>query len=317
MSVDSIKRICAVGAGAMGAGTALCFAQAGYDVYLYDLTDAYIQAGLKKIEASLDTFCKQGFVQKTDVPAILGRIKTTTKLEDAGADADFVIESVIEDLSAKQKIFAALDKICPPHTIFATNTSGLSPTAIAEAIERKDKFVVTHFWNPPQLIPLVEVVPGKHTSAATVETACALMTKIGKKPVPLKKESLGFVGNRLQAALLREAFYIVEQGIASPEDVDTVVKYSLGRRLSETGPLESADLGGLDVFKNIFKYLGPDMCSSTGVPALLDKVVGEGKFGAKTGHGLYAWPVDKLAVISEKRESRLFEHLKDDVKRKR
>ena len=316
MTVEKIKNICAVGAGAMGAGTALCFAMAGFTVRLYDLTDAAVVSGIEKIQAALDAYEAHDLVKKSDIPAIMARIKATTKLEEAARDADFVIESIVEVLAVKQKVFAELDKICPPHTIFGTNTSGLSPTEIASVLERKDKFVVTHFWNPPHLIPLVEVVPGKYTSQETVDIACALMLKIGKKPVPLKRESLGFVGNRLQLALLREAFHIVESGIATAEDVDTVTKYSLGRRLSETGPLESADVGGLDIFKNIFGYLGPDLSNDTGVPPLLNQTVESGNLGGKTGAGLYPWPVEKLNEIRKRRESVLFEHLQKDAKRK-
>ena len=300
----------------MGAGTAACFAMAGYNVRLYDLTEESLQSGMKKIQAALESYQEHSLIQKSEIPAILARIRTTTKLEEAGSGADLVIESVVEVLEIKQKIFAALDKICPSHTIFGTNTSGLSPTDIAEAIERKDKFVVMHFWNPPQLIPLVEVVPGKHTSEETVNVACHILRKIGKKPVPLKRELLGFVGNRIQAAILREALHIVNLGIASPEDVDTVVEYSLGRRLSETGPLKSADLGGLDVFKKIFGYLGPDLCNDTGIPPLLEKTVEEGKLGGKTGAGIYPWPADKLAAIGKQRENALFEHLKKDFEQK-
>jgi len=316
MAVEAIKNISAIGAGAMGSGTALCFAMAGYNVHLYDLTDASIESGIEKIKAALDAFHQHNLIQKSDVPSILGRIKTTTSLEEAASNADFIIESIVEVLAVKQKVFASLDKVCPQHTIFATNTSGLSPTKIAEAIARKDKFVVTHFWNPPHLIPLVEVVPGEHTSQETVDTAYQLMQKIGKKPVSLKRESLGFVGNRLQLALLREAFHIVEEGIASPEDVDAITRYSLGRRLSETGPFESADLGGLDIFKNIFGYLGADLGNATSTPSLLEKTVEAGKLGAKTGEGLYPWPAEKLAALRKQREDVLFEHLQKDTTQK-
>jgi 3-hydroxybutyryl-CoA dehydrogenase len=313
MAVEGIKNICAVGAGAMGSGTALCFAMAGLNVRLYDLTEASVESGKRNIQSVLETYLGHNFIQKSDIPVIMGRIKTTTTLEEAAAGADLVIESIVENLETKRKVFAALDKICPPHAIFATNTSGLSPTKIAEAVERKDKFVVTHFWNPPYLIPLVEVVPGQHTSQETMDIACRLMKKIGKKPVPLKREALGFVGNRLQLALLREALHIVASGIASAEDVDTVIEYSLGRRLSETGPLKSADLGGLDVFRNIFGYLGTDLCNDAGIPPILEKAVAEGKLGAKTGAGLYPWPAEKLAAIRERRERELIRHLEKDL----
>jgi 3-hydroxybutyryl-CoA dehydrogenase len=309
MSVDAIKKIFAVGVGAMGSGTALCFAMAGYEVGLYDLTDAAVAQGLKNCEAALAAFQKHGLVNQGDIPAILARLKSTTFLKDA-ASADFIIESVVENLAIKQKIFTELDQICPAHTIFSTNTSGLSPTAIAEAIKRKDKFVVAHFWNPPHLIPLVEVVPGKFTSQDTIETTVQLMKKIGKTPVALKQESLGFVGNRIQAAMIREALHIVASGIATAEDVDTVVKSSLGLRLSATGPLESADLGGLDVFKNIFSYLGRDLSNDIGIPPAIDKAVSEGRLGAKTGAGMYDWPSDKLNKIKVNRENVLFAHQK-------
>lgn len=299
----------------MGAATALCFAMAGYDVRLYDITDASVEAGMKSMHAALQAYQQHHLIQKSDEPAILGRIKTTTQLEEAAKGADFVIESIVEILETKQKVFAALDKICPPHTIFATNTSGLSPTKIAEAIGRKDKFVVTHFWNPPHLIPLVEIVPGKHTSQETRDIAYRLMLKIGKKPVALEREVPGFVGNRLQVALLREALYIVAEGIASAEDVDAVVELTLGRRLAVTGPLKSADLGGLDIFKNIFGYLGPDLCNDTGVPNLLKQAVDAGHLGAKTGEGLYPWSVDALNALKERRVDELFRHLENDKKR--
>ena len=313
MAIGAIKKICAVGAGAMGSLTALSFARAGYDVWLYDLTEDRVQQGIRNIQTALRTLEDHDILNAAESQDVIRKIQTTTELEKAAAEADWIIESVIEDLDAKQKIFSALDRICPPHTIFATNTSGLSPTAIAEPITRKAQFVVTHFWNPPHLVPLVEVVPGKHTSTETMEMAFELMQAIGKKPVMLKRECLGFVGNRLQAALLREALEIVQSGIATPEDVDTVTEYSLGRRLSVTGPMKSADLGGLDVFAYIFGYLGPDLCKDTGVPDLLRQAVASGNLGTKTGQGFYSWPAEKVAAIRQEREDMLIEHLIKDM----
>jgi len=312
MKVEHIKNICNLGTGTMGFGTALLFAMAGYNVRMYGRTAESISRGMTGIKAALTTYREQNLVQESDIALILGRIQGVTTLEEAAANADFVIESVAEDLKIKQEVFAKLDKLCPPHTIFATNTSGLSPTAIAEAVERKDKFVVAHFWNPPHLLPLVEVVPGKHTSQQTVDTTWQLMEKIGKKPVALKREALGFIGNRLQFALLREALHIVESGIASQEAVDTTVKYSLGRRLSTTGPLESADLGGLDVFHNISNYLMADLCNTAGASPLLKAAVAKGTLGAKTGTGLYEWTPEELSAIKKTREEILIEWLHKD-----
>lgn len=314
MTAANIKQISAIGAGAMGAGTAQCFAMAGYPVRLYDVSETSIANGLKSIETSLADYRRHGLIQAAEIPAVMARIVPTTKLEDAARDTDFIIESIVENLAVKQDVFGKLDTLCPVHTIFATNTSGLSPTQIAANLGRKDKFVVTHFWNPPQLLPLVEVVPGEHTSEATMQTAYDLMHKIGKQPVWLKRECPGFVGNRLQLALLREALYLVAEGVASPDDIDLVVETSLGRRLSVTGPLKSADMGGLDIFRSIFSYLGSDLCNDKTIPALIENAVQAGKLGAKTGEGLAPWPADKLADFRTRRANELLRHLVEDHK---
>lgn len=313
MKVDSIKNICAIGAGAMGSGTALCFAVAGYEVHLYDLTDAAVQASLDNIRIALGSYVQHKLIAETDIPRIMAQFKVTTSLQEAATEADFVIESIVEDLVVKQKMFAELDALCPSHTIFGTNTSGLSPTDIASAIERKDRFVVTHFWNPPHLMPLVEVVPGKHTAKETVDVAYQLMERIGKEPVRLERESLGFIGNRLQVALLREAYHIVASGMASAEDVDKVTRLTLGLRLGVTGIIESADLGGLDVFRNIFSYLGADLCNEIAIPSLLKEKVKQGKIGAKSGEGMYSWPEQKLAEVRGKRTAEIFRYLTENT----
>lgn len=312
MKVDSIKNICNLGTGTMGFGTAVMFAMAGYNVKMFGRSDKSIARGFDGVKAALATYRENGLVKEADIPVIVGRIKGATTLEEAAEGADFVIESVAEELEIKREVFAKLDKICPPHTIFATNTSGLSPTKIAEAIGRKDKFVVAHFWNPPHIVPLVEVVPGKHTAQETVDITWQLMEKIGKKPVALNREALGFIGNRLQMALLREALYIVESGIASKEAVDITMKYSLGRRLSTTGPLESTDLGGIDIFYNIAGYLLDDLCNDTKIPPMLKDAMDQGKLGAKTGEGLYKWTPEALAKIKKTRETILLEWLRKD-----
>jgi 3-hydroxybutyryl-CoA dehydrogenase len=312
MKVENIKNICNLGTGTMGFGTAVTFARAGYHVRMYGRSEESIARGFKGVTEALQIYSDHGLVPKDAVTAVMGRIQGVTTLEEAAEGADFVIESIAENLQMKQDIFAKLDKICSKHTIFATNTSGLSPTEVAKNIERKAKFVVAHFWNPPHLVPLVEVVPGKDTSQETVDITWQLMKKIGKKPVALKREALGFIGNRLQLALLREALYIVESGIASIEAVDTTMKYSLGRRLATTGPLESADLGGLDIFCNISSYLSADLCNDMGVLPLLQAAVDKGTLGAKTGSGLYDWNPKKLSQIKKIREEHLIEWLKKD-----
>ena len=299
----------------MGHGTAVMFAKAGYNVKMYGRTQESIDRGMKGIRSALETYKTHQLVTEAEVPQILARVQGVTSLEEAARDADFVIESVAEELAVKQAIFKQLDQLCPERTIFATNTSGLSPSAVAEAVSRKDKFVVAHFWNPPHLVPLVEVVPGKFTAQKTVDVTWELMEKIGKKPVALKREALGFIGNRLQLALLREALYIVQEGIATPEAVDATVRYSLGRRYGVTGPLESADLGGLDIFQNISAYLYKDLCNDPISSPLLAETVARGDLGAKTGKGFYDWTKPEvLGKLKKEREAVLIEWLQKDKK---
>lgn len=315
MEAKDIRTICNVGTGTMGHGTAVMFAKAGYNVKMYGRTQESIDRGMKGIRNALETYKTHQLVTEAEVPQILARVQGVTSLEEAARDADFVIESVAEELAVKQVIFKQLDQLCPERTIFATNTSGLSPSAVAEAVSRKDKFVVAHFWNPPHLVPLVEVVPGKHTAQKTVDVTWELMEKIGKKPVALKREALGFIGNRLQLALLREALYIVQEGIATPEAVDATVRYSLGRRYGVTGPLESADLGGLDIFQNISAYLYKDLCNDPISSPLLAETVARGDLGAKTGKGFYDWTKPEvLGKLKKEREAVLIEWLQKDKK---
>lgn len=312
MQAEDIKNVCNLGTGTMGFGTALMFAMHGYQVRMFGRSEASIQRGFKSINAALETYRTHGLVGADEIPSILKRIRGVTTLEEAAVGAHFVIESIAEVLETKREVFARMEKLCAPDTIFATNTSGLSPTAIAEVLERKERFVVAHFWNPPHLVPLVEIVPGKHTAPETVDTTWKLMEKIGKKPVALTREALGFIGNRLQFALLREALYIVESGIATREAVDTTVKYSLGRRLGATGPLETSDLGGLDIFYNISEYLLKDLCNSPEAAPCLKEAVQKGNLGAKTGCGLYDWTPESLAKIKAERENLLIDWLKKD-----
>lgn len=300
----------------MGHATALQFAMAEYPVRLYDHQQAGLQRGQKAIEHDLATFEQAGLL--TDQPdEILKRITYTTDMKQGCQDTDFVIESIVEDQQVKQQVWQELEQLVGPETVLATNTSGLSPTALQSVLKRPARFVVAHFWNPAQLMPLVEVVPGKQTSQATVDLTVALMNKIGKHAVPLKKEALGFVGNRIQLAVLREAFHIVDEGIASPEAVDDIIKYSLGRRWNLVGPIASADLGGLDVFKNISSYLYADLANATGTDPTLEKMVDHGKLGLKSGQGFYDWQGDAGQQVVADRDAALLNQLKHDHETKK
>jgi 3-hydroxybutyryl-CoA dehydrogenase len=307
-----IKTIACIGTGTMGHGVALTCAQAGYQVKMFGRSDESLNRGFTSINKALQRLIETGLVDQEQAPKILDRIKGVKDLEQACTDADFLIESAAEELETKQELFKQFRSFCPEHTILATNTSGLSPTAIAEGLDCPEQMLVTHFWNPAHLIPLVEIVPNKFTSPETIATTHQFILTLNKKPVVLKKEIQGFIGNRLQLALFREALYLVEAGVASPEDVDNAVKYSFGRRLPVTGPLESADLGGLDIFYNISSYLFKELSAAQGPYPSLEQKIEKGNLGSKTGSGFYDWKTERGEKIKLNREKELIEWLKKD-----
>ncbi len=213
------------------------------------------------------------------------------------ADVDLVVEAVSEDIAVKQAIFAALDAAVPPHAILASNSSTFMPSRMAAATNRPEQVIVAHYFNPPHLLPLVELVRGADTSDQTVEALRSLYLRIGKSPAVVQKEAPGFVGNRLQMALFREALAIVEAGLASPEDVDTIIKTGFGRRLSVAGVFEIFDAAGLDVTLAVADQLFPDIDTAPTVPPYLRDRVTQGDLGVKSGRGFYDWPPESAAAL--------------------
>lgn len=308
----NIKNISVLGTGTMGHGIALLSAKAGLNVVIYGRSDESLERGFNSIKSSLNCLKVEEKLEDRKCEEILGRIRGVKTIEEAAKDADLIIESLAEDLELKQKIFKKLDEICPQNVILASNTSGLSPTAIAKDTNYPERVVIAHFWNPPQLIPLVEVVPNENTSQKTMEITMEWVGFIGKKAVRMESECLGFIGNRLQLALLREALYIVEKGWAKPEEVDKAIEYGHGRRLPVTGPICSADLGGLDIFHNISTYLFKDLCNYTEPSKLMQKKVETGKLGSKSGQGFYNWSAKELENKQKQRADILFYFLQRD-----
>lgn len=310
----NIRNIAVLGTGTMGHGIALLSAKAGLNVKMYGRSDESLDRGMSSIISSLNRLTIQGTFSEMECQDIISRIRGVKTLEEAADGADFIIESVAENLELKQDIFRKLDFLCTPEVILASNTSGLSPSEIANVTTHPERVVIAHFWNPPQLISLVEVVPGEKTSKETVDITSEWIDFIGKKSVKMEKECLGFIGNRLQLALLREAMYIVEQGWAKPEEVDKAMEYGHGRRLSVTGPLCSADLGGLDIFNNISSYLFKDLCNYTEPSALLNEKVKESKLGTKSGEGFYKWTKEDIESKQKERTEVLLYFLDRDKK---
>lgn len=310
MGAPEIKEVAVIGAGLMGHGIAQEFALAGFQVRLQDVTEERVRRGIEGIRANLDFFVQNELARPEQVEPTVSRLKGFTDLAEAVEGVDFVLEAVSEDLKLKQELFGRFEHLCPKHTILASNTSGLSVNRIAEGTTCPERVIVAHHWNPPHLIPLVEVVPAERTSVDTVELTCKLLRRCGKQPVVLNRDVPGFIGNRLQFALYREAMSIVERGIASPEAVDAVVELTFGRRLPVTGPIKSGDLAGLDVFLSISEYLFKDIESSTEPPRSLAEAVKRGDLGVKTGKGVYDWTPESIAEIKAARERELVRWLK-------
>lgn len=310
----NIKNIAVLGTGTMGHGIALFSAKAGLNVVMYGRSDESLERGFNSIKASLNLLKAEGKLEDSKCKEILDKIKGVKSIEEATKNVDFIIESLAENLELKQEIFKQLDELCPPNVILATNTSGLSPTDIAKYTKNPERIAVAHFWNPPQLMPLVEVVPGEKTSEDTIVTIMEWIDFIGKKSVRMEKECLGFIGNRLQLALLREALYIVEKGWAKPEEVDKAMEYGHGRRLPVTGPLCSADLGGLDIFHNISSYLFKDLCNYVEPSKLMQDKVEAGELGRKSKKGFYNWSPDFVERKEKERAEVLLYFLERDTK---
>jgi len=310
MRLSQIKQVAVIGAGIMGHGFAQVFAQKGYPVFLYDIDKEILKKASLRIAANLDTFIKHGIIRQKEKKAALEKIATTTDLREAVGKADFVLEAIPEIMDLKKEAFTKLDQLAPPHAILASNTSGLSITEIGAVTRRPEKTIITHGANPPHIIPVVEIVCGEKTSDKTAELTYRLMLKLGKKPVRLLKEVPGFLFNRLQFALYREAMHCLEEGVATAEDIDLVVKAGYGFRLSVLGPLETSDFGGLDTFCRICQNLFPLLDASKEPPLSLKKLVEEGKLGVKTGEGLYPYPPAIARRKIRERDRRLLQQLK-------
>jgi 3-hydroxybutyryl-CoA dehydrogenase len=305
----AINRLAVIGAGVMGSGIAQVFAQAGLQVALTDNDAGVLGTARQRIGANLDTCIGRSSVStdRDGVALALGRITVASDLAEAVSQADIVVEAVIEDLGVKHEVLGRIEEHSPPHAIITSTTSSYCVRDLAVALVHPERFLVTHFWNPPYVIPVVEVMPGGRSSAEAVETVMALLEDAGKVPTLVKVDVPGCVGNRLQHALRREAIAIVEQGIASPQDVDLVTRLSFGLRLPIVGPLETVDLGGLDLTQAIQSHLLSELDRSTEPTTLINDKVAGGELGAKAGRGFFDWPVNRLAGAIRRRDIALLE----------
>ncbi len=288
------KGVVVLGAGKMGLGIAQLFAMKGYPVKVIYANGRKGRDATPALRTSLQVLVDNDVLPADEVENVIGRIDYAESIEEVADFAEIVFESIIEDLSVKQEFFAKMDAIFPVDTILATNTSAISVTEIAEKSVHKERIIGTHYWNPAYLIPLVEVIKTKYVSDEIVKKTYALLEGVGKRPVIVKKDVPGFLANRMQHALFREALSIIENDIADPADVDDAIKYGFGMRLGICAPVEVMDMGGLDLTYSIHQYLFPHIESSTTPSKLLTDNIADGNLGFKTGKGLMEWSADDV-----------------------
>jgi len=291
-------RIAVIGAGLMGHGIAQVFALAGHDITITDAHRPTLDSALARISANLRDL--------GDDEKAVSRVRPVPELADCVRDADYVVEAILEDMPLKQKTFAEVEKHVRPDTILASNTSVMPITEIMQGLKHRERALGTHWWNPPFLVPLVEVIGTRWTSQAAIDFTMKLHADAGKEPAHVKKDVPGFIGNRLQHALWREAVSLVERGICDAETVDKVIKSAFGRRLAVLGPLENADLVGTELTLAIHKTVLPDIDHRPGPSPYLERLVAEGKLGFKSGEGFRKWSADEQAAL----RSKVLQHLK-------
>lgn len=292
--MQDIKNVTIVGAGTMGHGIGLTFALSGCQVILQDRNKEILERAIAQVKNDLETFAEYGLVSRDVIQKTLANIATTTDLKEAVRDADFVTEAVTEKVEIKRIVFSDLDACCPERTILASNTSSLTLRDFTSQCKRRDKILITHWVNPPHIVPVVEVVHCEGTSSETVDVVYSLLKKAGKTPVRVTREIPGLIHNRIQAGMIREVWALWEQGIVSTEDIDLVVQGGFGLRLAANGPLATCDLGGLDIWYATENQLFKEISNAHEPPKRLRDMVDAGELGVKSGKGFFDYSVGYL-----------------------
>ena len=302
-----------LGTGTMGPGIATTLALGGVTTTIVSRTEDGAERGARAADGYLAHLLDAGLVSEAERDAARARIHVSARLDTAASDADLVVESVPEQMPLKQDLFAHLDAITRPDAVLASNTSGLSITAIAARCAHPERVLTTHFWNPPHLMPLVEIVRGASTDPSVAEGVKALLIRCGKKPVMVRKDRPGQLGNRMQMALVREAVNIVAEGIADPEDVDLAARLGFGLRLPAYGVLEHQDLVGLELGHAVCDYVARDLYNEPHAPPLYREKMAAGAFGAATGRGFLDWSRKSPEEVKARRDRFIVECLKAGI----
>lgn len=297
-----IRNIAVLGLGTMGHGIVQAFAAAGYRVRGFDALKSARDSMPGLVERNLKDFVAAGLARKSSIAPLLGRITVCDTEAEAVQGAHFVTEAVREDLPVKQKLFARLERLVAPDAIIASNSSTFPISQSAARMDRPQRAIVTHWFNPPHIVPVVEVVPGPRTSPAVTKATLALMGRIGKQAVRINRELPGFIVNRVQVAVMREVWDLLDRRVATPEAIDTAIRGTMGFRLAAIGPLEVNDFGGLDLHARVFRNLVGEICSGTRLPGVIARLVKAGHFGAKTGRGIYRYTPGSLSAKRSRRD---------------
>ena len=308
--MSRFHRAAIIGTGMMGPGIAGTLAYGGVRATILSRTAESAAEGLKKALAQLELLDANGLLDADRGARARGLLDASSDFEGLIPTVDLVVESAPENMEFKQDLFAKLDAIAKHDAVLASNTSGLSITAIASKCERPERVMTTHFWNPPHLMPLVEIVRGRKTNPAVAEEIRELLAHCGKVPVIVKRDTPGQLGNRLQMALVREAVHIVQEGIADVEDVDLAARSGFGLRLPMYGIFEHQDIVGLDMAKSIVDYVATDLNCERRAPQLMQDLVAQGHLGAKTGKGFYDWSVKSADQVKARRDQFVLQVLK-------
>jgi 3-hydroxybutyryl-CoA dehydrogenase len=310
MTTPNITDAAVIGTGMMGPGIGVTLATGGIRATIVSRRQETAEEGLRKAFAQLAVLEESGLVEPERATRARSLLACSANLDEAIAVCDLAVESGPEAMEWKQDLFARMDAVTKPEAILASNTSGLSITAIASKCRRPERVLTTHFWNPPHLMPLVEIVRGEKTSADVAETVRTLLERCGKVPVMVKRDTPGQLGNRLQMALVREAVNIVQEGIADAESVDLAAKTGFGLRLPVYGILEHQDMVGLDLGIRVVDYVTRDLNNEPGAPRLMREMLERGELGVKAGKGFYDWSQRDAAAVKARRDRFVLAFLK-------